>query len=297
MNAFSKMVLTLWLCFAIGCDDADPKLISNQAYTLTEKIVALGPRAPGSTGIEKVRMLLRSEVSQKGLVMQEHIFEANSPLGPIEMKNLYVDVPGKTKKQILLGAHYDSKLMRKLRFLGANDAASSVALLLALIDWIKDQNFDHSVRIVLFDGEEALVSWSSRDSLYGSKAYVRYSQHLKDVKAVVILDMISDHKLELIRSKGAHPKLMGYLEEVMTKLKLSGDLAKTISSVADDHQPFVQKGLPTLHLMDFTFGGDQSPGLYWHTEQDTMAQVSQESLLKMTLIMMGLLPKIDQATF
>lgn len=282
------------LCLFCACDDSDLKQVASDAFSLTEKIVTIGPRAPGSTGIEKVRTLLRSIVAQQGLVMQEQLFEADSPLGPIQMKNLYVDIPGNTKYQVLLGAHYDSKLLPKINFVGANDAASSVALLLSFIKWLKAQSFHHTIRLVFFDGEEALRSWSSRDSLYGSRAYVRYAEHLSSLRAVLILDMISDHHLELIRSSGSDATMMSYLEEVMGKLGLQKHLAKVATFVDDDHQPFLKKGVPTLHLMDFTFGGDDSPGLFWHTSNDNMENVSQASLLKISSILMGLLPKIDQ---
>jgi Zn-dependent M28 family amino/carboxypeptidase len=46
----------------------------------------------------------------------------------------------------------------------------------------------------------------------------------------------------------------------------------------DDHEPFVEAGIPAVDLIDFTYGS--KPGLndYWHTEQDTLDKISPQSL-------------------
>jgi len=48
-------------------------------------------------------------------------------------------------------------------------------------------------------------------------------------------------------------------------------------SVKDDHVAFLEKGYKAIDLIDFSYGPGNS---YWHTPQDTMSNVSQESLLK-----------------
>ncbi|MCB1198700.1 MAG: M28 family peptidase, partial [Deltaproteobacteria bacterium] len=171
------------LIFCASCNASENKTIASNVYRITKDIVAYGPRDPGSKGLEKVRSYLRGKVAGMGFVLQEQHFKANTPLGAIEMKNLYFDIPGTTSAMILLGAHYDSKRMGDMKFIGANDAASSVALLLGLSPWIKKQRFKYTVRVVLFDGEEAIRTWSSLDSLYGSKAYVQQIGEKESVKA------------------------------------------------------------------------------------------------------------------
>jgi Zn-dependent M28 family amino/carboxypeptidase len=48
--------------------------------------------------------------------------------------------------------------------------------------------------------------------------------------------------------------------------------------ILDDHQPFLDAGIPAVDLIDFQYGS--APGLndYWHTEADTMDKLSAESL-------------------
>ncbi len=42
-------------------------------------------------------------------------------------------------------------------------------------------------------------------------------------------------------------------------------------SVLDDHTPFLQRGVPAVDIIDFSYP-------YWHTEEDTLDKVSAESL-------------------
>jgi len=39
----------------------------------------------------------------------------------------------------------------------------------------------------------------------------------------------------------------------------------------DDHKPFIDKGIPSVLLIDFDYP-------YWHTTQDTLDKISPESL-------------------
>ena len=46
--------------------------------------------------------------------------------------------------------------------------------------------------------------------------------------------------------------------------------------VTDDHVPFLDKGFRAIDLIDFSYGPNNS---YWHTDKDTMENVSEASLL------------------
>ena len=45
--------------------------------------------------------------------------------------------------------------------------------------------------------------------------------------------------------------------------------------MTDDHEPFVQAGIPAIDLIDFEFG----PGnRWWHTQEDSLDKISPQSL-------------------
>jgi len=48
------------------------------------------------------------------------------------MVNLVATIPGRRPERIALATHYDTKLFREFRFVGASDGASSTAAVLEL---------------------------------------------------------------------------------------------------------------------------------------------------------------------
>ncbi len=52
----------------------------------------------------------------------------------------------------------------------------------------------------------------------------------------------------------------------------------TTYPIGDDHSPFQKAGIPAVDLIDFSFGGEDTPGVYWHTPEDTLDKICPESL-------------------
>ena len=48
------------------------------------------------------------------------------------MVNLIATIPGARPERIVIAGHYDTKLFREFRFVGANDGGSSAAFLIEL---------------------------------------------------------------------------------------------------------------------------------------------------------------------
>jgi glutaminyl-peptide cyclotransferase len=267
--------------------------IGSAAFQYTDQLISLGPRPPGSAGIEKARSWISEIASKQNVSVQTDTFMSKTPIGDIRMKNLSYFVKGTTgSSRVILMAHYDSKRFLGFDFVGANDAASSVALLLALTPEIKKAALPFDVQVVFVDGEEALVRWSDTDGLYGSRHFASSQLSGQPVKAAIVVDMIGDADLQLIRNSMSDAKLMGELTQILTSRGLISLLEPKSSIVEDDHLPLVQAGVPTLHLMDFTFGGTQTPGTFWHTSQDTIDKISVRSLSVVGDLVLGILKKI-----
>lgn len=267
--------------------------IGKKAYDWTGEIVAFGPRTSGSPEIQKIRDLIEKKITAMGLTMQKRPFVSRTPKGFVNMINLSFIVPGtKHDEHFVLLAHYDSKIFTDRKFVGANDAASSVALLLALAQPIQKLELPFDVQIVFVDGEEAFVEWKFADSLYGSRQMAQ-DIHGTKVKGLIVADMIGDKNLSLIKSRGSDAKLLSYLEESLKEMNQSSKLETNWSYVMDDHTPFVEMGIPTLHLMDFTYGGAAQPGPLWHTEKDNMENISADSLSIVGEAILRILKKIQ----
>lgn len=282
-------------CLASRCSSSSslsPTATGIEALRLTRELVALGPRPPGSAGIEKVRQWVESEAKKMGLQVQRDRFVARTPIGDIDMQNLSLRISGtSSSREVWLVAHYDSKRMLGFDFVGANDAASSVALLLALVPEIRLAALPFDVILQFVDGEEALERWSDADSLYGSRRLASQANS-SHVMAAVILDMIGDASLQLVDDVKCDARFRSLLKEILSELELKGLLESEPVSIQDDHVPLIEAGLPTMYLMDFTYGGSTSPGKFWHTKDDTVDHLSDSSLSIVGEILLRALKKI-----
>ena len=75
--------------------------------------------------------------------------------------------------RIVLASHFDTKLFRNLRFVGASDGASSTAALIEIGRVLKARkDLPFSYELLFLDGEEAVVEWQGTDNTYGSRHYV-----------------------------------------------------------------------------------------------------------------------------
>jgi len=280
-RGFTLLAIAL-ICTASRCAGEETVAVSaigENAIEYTKVITGIGPRPPGSAGIQKVRDWLSRKVSEQGFALQSDRFQAPTPIGRIEMVNLSYVIPGQQRiRKVLLVAHYDSKRFVGFDFVGANDAASSVALLVALTPEIQKRKLPFDVEIDFVDGEEAIAQWTDADSLYGSRRLGSSLQGRKDIRAAFVVDMVGDADLRLLNEFNSDTNLRAQLKQVVEDLGHSELLDVTPSGMIDDHIPLISAGIPTLHLMDYTYGDTTSPGKYWHTAQDTVDKLSPASL-------------------
>ena len=178
-----------------------------KALDYTREFVSIGPRWPTSPNHGKAEAYLRSHLEHDQL--EEDTFIANTPIGPVNMRNFIVRFPGKKDGVIVLATHYETNyFLKNINFVGANDGGATTGLLLALGDHFREQiartkQLDgYSVWLVFFDGEEAIQSWSQSDSTYGSRhlaAKWGRDGTLKRIKAFMLADMIGDKDLDIQR--------------------------------------------------------------------------------------------------
>jgi Zn-dependent M28 family amino/carboxypeptidase len=203
------------------------------------------------------------------------------------MANVVAVLPGRRPDVILIGGHYDTKWFGDMRFVGANDGGSSTALLLELARALAAGPREYTYWVVWFDGEEARVSWSDRDSLYGSRrlaAELAAARRLP--RAVLVVDMIGDRDLAIRRESGSMPWLTDLVWSVARRLRYERHFLPDALSVEDDHMPFVRAGVPATLLIDF----DYPP---WHTAADTLDKVSADSLRVVGEVVLDALPEIE----
>jgi glutaminyl-peptide cyclotransferase len=269
-----------------------PSLDGNAAYRHVEKLVSFGPHPPGSAGIANVQAYLTSQLQRMGLQIEQQVFLASTPAGPVSMKNISAKIPGRTDQIVIIGSHYDSKLTPGNVFVGANDGGSSTGLLLELARGLTRQKGGCTYWVVFFDGEEALQKWSADDSLYGSKYFassLRLKGLTRQIKAMILLDMVGDKDLVLEQDNASTSWLVDLMQQSARELGYGTHISPHQTAMEDDHIPFIQAGIPAVDLIDFSYGFNN---LYWHTSNDTLDKISPRSLKITGDIVLRMLEKL-----
>jgi Zn-dependent M28 family amino/carboxypeptidase len=249
-----------------------------KAYEYARQFVAIGPRWPTSQGHLKAEAYLRNQFKHDQL--EEDVFTANTPIGPVAMRNFIVRFPGKKNGAIVLGTHYETNYpLKNINFVGANDGASTTGLLLAIADQLRGKTLEgYSVWLVFFDGEEAIQSWSASDSTYGSRhlaAKWGRDGTLGRIKAFMLADMIGDKDLDIQRETRSTDWLVELVRQAAHKFGYDRYFFQTEEPVEDDHMAFVQRGVPSIDVIDLDYGPNNA---YHHTAQDTLDKISVRSL-------------------
>ena len=228
---------------------------SARAWKDLEAQVGFGPRPAGSAALQKTRDYLLAELKKAGVEARQQIFIAKTPLGETSMANLIATIPGRRPERIAIASHYDTKLFRDIRFVGASDGASSTAALLELARALKTRQNEFTIELLFFDGEEAVVEWSSHtDSTYGSRYYVdaaRKAGTLKDLRALVLLDMIGDKDLIIRRDSASTPWLVDIVWAAAARIGHRSVFSNELTTIDDDHMPFIAAGIPAVDIIDF----------------------------------------------
>lgn len=260
-------------------DDAPaPNFDADRAMKYVKDIVAFGPRPLGNPNHKKVEDYIESRL--KGDSVEDDSFTADTPEGKFPVHNIVAKFAGSKDGIIVVASHYDTNYpLRNTPYVGANDGASSSALLLEIANQLRGKKLDgYSVWLVWDDAEEAMQSWSDADSLYGIKHLAQKWQDdgtLKKIKAFLLADMIGDADLNIDRDLNSTPWMEDLVYESATRLGYQSHFFARENQVSDDHLPFMQRGVPCADLIDFDYGYNN---VFWHTPQDTVDKLSPKSL-------------------
>lgn len=224
--------------------------------------------------------------------------------------------PGSTEgsvERLILAAHYDSKIEPQ-GFLGAIDSAFSCALMMYVvkqlddmltIKWKDNPDSQKGLQIVLLDGEEAFKEWSETDSIYGARHLAskweseKYhdssnKSKLDSIGLFVLMDLLGASNPSISsfyqHTDWAHINLRS-LEKSLRKQKVTKTKRSQRSwfarpgryflagQLGDDHLPFLEKGVPILHLIPLPF-----PEV-WHTITDDGDHLDRDAIHDWALIM------------
>ena len=244
-----------------------------RAFVHVVKQVGFGPRPSGSAAIGQLQEYIQSELASYGCNVETDSFTADTPAGRLPMKNIVAKIPGDKPGIIMLATHYDTKRLEN--FVGADDGASSSAVMLELARLLCPRHGAYQVWITFFDGEEAVkFVWQDPDNRYGSRqmaAKLAMSGELPKIKAVLLADMVGSRNLRFRREADSTKALTDLIWTTAAQLGYSNVFVNESLPTEDDHIIFLKRGVPAVDVIDFDIP-------YWHTVEDTLDKVSARSV-------------------
>jgi len=236
------------------------------------KQVSFGPRTPGSAAHADTVDYILEVLSENG--WDSEVQETSLMGHPI--RNV-LGKRGTGEPWLLLGAHYDSRLIADRDpdpakatqpVPAANDGASGVAVLLELAR-VLPEDLPGEIWLVFFDVEDngRIPGWYW---ILGSTAFANSLQAYPD--EVIIVDMIGDADLTLYQEGNSDDALTEKIWTLAAELGYSDVFIPQVKhNILDDHIPFLTLGIPAVDIIDIDYA-------YYHTTDDTPDKVSTDSL-------------------
>ncbi len=219
---------------------------------------SLEGRKTGTGGNKKARAYIIDQLKKAGVepFISGYVqpFSITQMFGMVQSgdgANILGVITGKKKETIVISAHYDHLgVQNNTIYNGADDNASGVAALLAMIQYFKKNTPQHRLIFAFFDAEEM--------GLKGSEYFVNtLDLHKENVVLNVNLDMVSRSEKNELYACGTyyHPQL----KESMLKMKVPSGLKllfghdkltmdKDDWTKQSDHYNFHQKKIPFLYF-------------------------------------------------
>jgi Iap family predicted aminopeptidase len=303
MRRFGALLAVLGAALA-GCGDgpsggpnsgsgpsAAGRFDAQRAFRDLRAQVRIGPRPAGSAGSRQEVRFIARRLGEAGVpeVRVQHPY-----------RNVVGHIPGEEPGVVVVGAHHDTKDIP--RFVGANDGASGVAVLLELARGLPRRPRGPSIDLVFFDAEEARDDRPfDLDGARGSSQFIRYARRgglqgsaaLGEIRAMVLFDLVGDCDLEIPREEYSDPGLYRLFSDAAQGAPASpSPFVGRAAPILDDHLPFAEAGIPSVGLIDFEFGPGPTPGAFWHTRRDNLGHVCAPSLDTVGETALAALPRI-----
>ena len=233
--------------------------------------VGLGPRLPGSEAHKNTANWIISKLQS----LQWEVTTQETVISGIPIRNI-IGRRGTGTPWIIIASHYDSRFLadreadpenRKLPVVGANDGASTVAILLELARVLPSRS-NTQIWLVFFDAEDN-GDISGYEWYLGSQYFVDELNGKPD--SVIILDMVGDKDLSIYMERNSNPELNQEIWGVASELGYTQFIPTYKYDLLDDHIPFIRAGIKAVDIIDFDYP-------YWHTTQDTLDKISADSL-------------------
>jgi len=271
-----------------------------RAFSDIEWQLSLGPRLPESNASSTFRENLSNMLHEIGFEvhLNEHQHQ-NYNFTNVQARYSPTTNASSTLPRVVVSAHYDSRNIadrdenvsyHSQPIDGANDGGSGTAVLMELARIIPMLDLPYTIELLWTDAEDQDDNFT-----LGAKAWAENlsQEEIESIDSFILLDMVGDRDLKLQKIMPGNDSLYNQISSIANKLGYTenskcqtdfplGVLDYTNTSfVFDDHVHPHQLGIPSIDIMDPVYGDETNNGFgtFWHTMNDTIDNVSPESLL------------------
>ncbi|SCW02613.1 LAFE_0F10462g1_1 [Lachancea fermentati] len=264
-------------------------------------------RIPGSSGSEDIQKFIIShfKLLHDDWLIETDPFQENG----YNFTNLVFTLGRNASSYLVLAAHYDSKIL-PTGFIGGTDSAAPCAILLyisSFIDWfcMRSSLFEDSalfkgpsgIKIVFFDGEEAINQWSEQDSIYGARHLASMwidEEKIDEIDLFILMDLLGSEEDIKVPSYHESSHFFYQFLSAIERSLIGGPYGWNVPYfddpeleftalgkplIEDDHKPFLAEGVPVLHLIPFPFPST------WHTLNDDFDHLSEIEIHKWAVLL------------
>ena len=260
---------------------------SNKAFDLILEQCSFGPRYPGSVGHEKCKNFIVDNLSNYSnqVLVDSHRIKDPLTTDSVDIFNIFYRFNPDKEKRILLIAHWDTRRYADKDpdssnhfkpVIGANDGASGVAVLLAILEQLNKKNLSNiGIDFLFADAEDMGLYGNPETWAIGSKLFSQnYPSTLPQFG--ICVDMVADKKLNIKIEKYSYQmasSLVHNIWSIASNKGYSNVFKNEIGpAIIDDHVSFsMMTKVPSINIIDFDY-------VYWHTIKDTPENVSKNSL-------------------
>ncbi|MBU8918872.1 M20/M25/M40 family metallo-hydrolase [Bacillus sp. FJAT-29953] len=270
----------------------------------------IGPRVAGSANERLAEQYIKGQFERIGFETDVQEFTYTSRGKQVTSSNVIAYKPGKSTKQIIVGAHYDSVSVGR----GADDNASGVGVLLETAEVLKNIKTPYSIVFIAFGAEET--------GLKGSSYYANHmtSDEIANTVGMINMDSLAvGDKMFVYGDEGEAGFIRNQALAIVDKKKLNvgtnpglnPDYPAGTTGDWSDHAPFKEKGIPYGYLEATNWeigdldGYTQTVeyGEVWHTPDDTIEFIEnafpgriQEHLSTFSVLLTDLLKFMDKTS-
>lgn len=243
----------------------------------------IGARVASTENERKAERYIKSQFERMGLKTEIQEFSYTRRGVTSKSSNVVAYKEGKSSKQIIVGAHYDSVSAGS----GVDDNASGVGVMLEVAEVLKKIPTPYSIVFIAFGAEEVGLQGSNYYASQMTDEEIENTVGMINLDSLAVGDnmyvygdqgeegFIRDQALEIAKKK----KL-----QVSTNPGLNPDYPAGTTGDWSDHAPFKAKGIPYGYLEATNWEiGDldgytqtEKHGGVWHTKKDTIEFIEEE---------------------